>query len=316
MILTAIVPITLGVALIWISADKLEKYSIHSAKKLGMSPFLIGSTVIAFGTSAPEMLTSFFAGLEDKGPMIIGNVIGSNVANLSLVFGLTLFIIALKGKAIKQESSIVKNILILLASTILMWAVIATNPFSIVSSLILLSSLLLVIFFWFKTNSGMDIELEEGSKKFITLKLIIALLVLIFAAWIITFGATNILNEFSLGELFVGYTVLAIGTSLPEIAAASSLALKGRYETVAGTLIGSNIFNSLCVLAIPGLFNSPEMSSGWFYGTWSTLLLILASITLCFAWYIYSATKQPSKASLLLGLIFIGSYFLSLPFAY
>jgi cation:H+ antiporter len=162
----------------------------------------------------------------------------------------------------------------------------------------------------------MDIELEEGSKKFITLKLIIALLVLIFAAWIITFGATNILNEFSLGELFVGYTVLAIGTSLPEIAAASSLALKGRYETVAGTLIGSNIFNSLCVLAIPGLFNSPEMSSGWFYGTWSTLLLILASITLCFAWYIYSATKQPSKASLLLGLIFIGSYFLSLPFAY
>jgi len=124
------------------------------------------------------------------------------------------------------------------------------------------------------------------------------------------------LDEFSISEVFVGYTVLAIGTSLPEIAAASSLALKGRYETVAGTLIGSNIFNSLCVLAIPGLFNSPEMSSGWSYSNWSLLLLALISITLCFSYYIFSVTKKPRKASLILGMVFIGSYFLSLAFAF
>ena len=317
MILTTLVPITTGIILIWISAEKLEKYSIAAAKKFGMSPFFIGSTVIAFGTSAPEMLTSFFAGLDNKGQMIIGNIIGSNVANLSLVFGITLFIIALKKQTIVQSISIIPNLGILILSTILTWFFIATNPFSISTSAILLLVLVLVITFWYKTNSVISLDNSQGvSKNFVTVKLISSLLVLIFAAWLITKGATNILNSFNLGELFVGYTVLAIGTSLPEIAAATSLALKGRYEAVAGTLIGSNIFNGLCVLAIPGLMNRPEMSLGWNYENWSFLLLILMAITVFFSLYIYQVTRQAKKASLFLSLIFLSTYFISLGFAY
>ena len=317
MILTTLVPITTGIILIWISAEKLEKYSIAAAKKFGMSPFFIGSTVIAFGTSAPEMLTSFFAGLDNKGQMIIGNIIGSNVANLSLVFGITLFIIALKKQTIVQSISIIPNLGILILSTILTWFFIATNPFSISTSAVLLLVLVLVITFWYKTNSVVSSDnSQEVSKNFVTVKLISSLLVLIFAAWLITKGATNILNSFNLGELFVGYTVLAIGTSLPEIAAATSLALKGRYEAVAGTLIGSNIFNGLCVLAIPGLMNRPEMSLGWNYENWSFLLLILMAITVFFSLYIYQVTRQAKKASLFLSLIFLSTYFISLRFAY
>ena len=317
MILTTLVPITTGIILIWISAEKLEKYSIAAAKKFGMSPFFIGSTVIAFGTSAPEMLTSFFAGLDNKGQMIIGNIIGSNVANLSLVFGITLFIIALKKQTIVQSISIIPNLGILILSTILTWFFIATNPFSISTSAVLLLVLVLVITFWYKTNSVVSLDnSKEVSKNFVTVKLISSLLVLIFAAWLITKGATNILNSFNLGELFVGYTVLAIGTSLPEIAAATSLALKGRYEAVAGTLIGSNIFNGLCVLAIPGLMNRPEMSLGWNYENWSFLLLILMAITVFFSLYIYKVTRQAKKASLFLSLIFLSTYFISLGFAY
>jgi len=317
MILTTLVPITTGIVLIWISAEKLEKYSIAAAKKFGMSPFFIGSTVIAFGTSAPEMLTSFFAGLDNKGQMIIGNIIGSNVANLSLVFGITLFIIALKKQTIVQSISIIPNLGILIFSTILTWFFIATNPFSISTSAVLLLVLVLVITFWYKTNSVVSLDnSKEVSKNFVTVKLISSLLVLIFAAWLITKGATNILNSFNLGELFVGYTVLAIGTSLPEIAAATSLALKGRYEAVAGTLIGSNIFNGLCVLAIPGLMNRPEMSLGWNYENWSFLLLILMAITVFFSLYIYQVTRQAKKASLFLSLIFLSTYFISLGFAY
>jgi cation:H+ antiporter len=317
MILTTLVPITTGIILIWISAEKLEKYSIAAAKKFGMSPFFIGSTVIAFGTSAPEMLTSFFAGLDNKGQMIIGNIIGSNVANLSLVFGITLFIIALKKQTIVQSISIIPNLGILILSTILTWFFIATNPFSISTSAVLLLVLVLVITFWYKTNSVVSLDnSKEVSKNFVTVKLISSLLVLIFGAWLITKGATNILNSFNLGELFVGYTVLAIGTSLPEIAAATSLALKGRYEAVAGTLIGSNIFNGLCVLAIPGLMNRPEMSLGWNYENWSFLLLILMAITVFFSLYIYQVTRQAKKASLFLSLIFLSTYFISLGFAY
>ena len=317
MILTTLLPITFGIALIWISAERLEKYAVVAAKNFGMSPFFIGSTVIAFGTSAPEMLTSFFAGLDNKGPMIIGNVIGSNVANLSLVFGTTIFIIAIKKQALVQNVSIIPNLGILLTATMLMWFFIATDPFSIITSAILLFALIAVIIFWYKTSS---VELLEDTKeigtKFVTLKLIGSLLVLIFAAWLITKGAINILDRLNLGELFIGYTVLAIGTSLPEIAAASSLAIKGRYEAVAGTLIGSNIFNGLCVLAIPGLMNKSEMSIGWNYADWTPLLLILMAITLLFSLYIYQTTKQGKKASLILGIIFLSTYFISLGFAY
>lgn len=309
--------IVLGIGLIWVSAEKLEKYSVLTAKQFGFSPFFIGSTVIAFGTSAPEMLTTFFVSLENKGSMVIGNVIGSNVANLSLVFGSMLLIISLKKLTISQDKSIKKNLLILIISSLLVWVVIATEPFNIISSLILLGTLFLVILFWYKNGVAEEGEPEHDTEhKGVAFKLFISLVFLVFAAYLITFGANQILDKFNLGQLFIGYTVLAIGTSLPEIAASVSLALKGRYETVSGTLIGSNIFNGLCVLAIPGLFMRPEMSVGWSYLEWSPLLLILFVITFIFASYIFLITKKDRIASVLLSLLFLSSYFISLYFAY
>jgi len=312
----AFVSIISGIALIWISAEKLEKYSVLSAKQFGISPFLIGSTVIAFGTSAPEMLTTFFVSLEDQGPMVIGNVIGSNVANLSLVFGSMLFVISVKKQNISQPKSINTNLLILLTSSLLVWSVIVINPFSIISSIILLIALIFVIYLWYSSNRDLpDIEESTYSKNSFS-KLILSLVTLVFAAWLITTGANLILDNFNLGQVFIGYTVLAIGTSLPEIAASVSLALKSRYEAVAGTLIGSNIFNGLCVLAIPGLFRSDQMSLGWEYTEWSSLLMILFAITLIFCAYIFILSKEGRKASILLSILFLSIYFISLIYAY
>ena len=309
--------ITFGIGLIWVSAEKLEKYSVLTAKNFGFSPFFIGSTVIAFGTSAPEMLTTFFVSLEDKGSMVIGNVIGSNVANLSLVFGSMLLILSLRKLKISQDISIRKNLWILILSSLIIWAVIAIDPFNIISSLVLLSTLFLVILFWYKNGvAEQDFPEQDTRHKGVALKLFVSLILLVFAAYLITFGANQVLDKFNLGQLFIGYTVLAIGTSLPEIAASVSLALKGRYETVSGTLIGSNIFNGLCVLAIPGLFMRPEMSAGWSYLEWSPLLLILFIITFIFASYIFLVTKKEKIASILLSLLFLSSYFISLYFAY
>ena len=308
--------IAIGIALIWVSAEKLEKYSVLTAKEFGLSPFFIGSTVIAFGTSAPEMLTTFFVSYENKGSMVIGNVIGSNVANLSLVFGSMLLVLSMRKLKISQNSDVRKNLMILIASCILVWLVIAIDPFNFKASLLLLTSLLFVIIFWYK--NGVEEEQNEStiSEKGISLKLLLSLTCLVFAAWLITFGANKVLDQFNLGQLFIGYTILAIGTSLPEIAASVSLALKGRYETVSGTLIGSNIFNGLCVLAIPGLFMSPEMSRDWFYDDWVPLLFILFVITFIFAAYIFSISKREREVSLLLSLLFLSSYFISLYFAY
>ena len=314
----AISAIASGVALIWISAERLEKYSVLTAKNYGLSPFFIGSTVIAFGTSAPEMLTTFFVSLENKGSMVIGNVIGSNVANLSLVFGSMLLIVSLRKLSIRQNLDIYQNLLILLASTVLVWVIIATDPFNVIASSILLIALFLVIMFWYK-NSSIEIDSDEENEqqlKNVTFKLALSLVFLVLAAWLITFGANQILDQYNLGQLFIGYTVLAIGTSLPEIAASVSLALKGRYETVSGTLIGSNIFNGLCVLAIPGLFSNPEMYAGWNYASWSPLLLVLFIVTFLFASFIFSLSKKERKASFFISIFFLSSYFISLYFAY
>ena len=228
-----------------------------------------------------------------------------------------LLIVSLKKLKIGQDESIKKNLLILIISSVLVWAVIAVDPFNIISSLLLLGALLVVILFWYKNGVIQGDELEDNSEyKGVSFKLFISLACLVFAAYLITFGANQILEKFNLGQLFIGYTVLAIGTSLPEIAASVSLALKGRYETVSGTLIGSNIFNGLCVLAIPGLFMREEMSEGWSYFEWSPLLFILFVITFIFASYIFSLTKRERNASLLLSMLFLNSYFVSLYYAY
>ena len=305
--------ITAGIGLVWISAQKLEKYSVLASIRYGISPFLIGSTVIAFGTSAPEMLTGLFAALENKAAMVVGNVIGSNVANIALVFGLTLGVLFFKKEEFSSKPEISLNLVILIFSTLLVWIVIALNPFNIYSSIVLLLALLLVIVTWYKTNSGNETKFEESDEKYLFLKLLASLASLVIAAWLITKGAFNILETIGIGELFVGFTVLAIGTSLPEIAAALALAAKGRNEAVAGTLIGSNIFNGLLVLAIPGIVGSTALFN---YYQWVPLLTVLLFVTVIFCLYLFIRIQNPKRASLGICILLFISYFLSLSLAY
>ena len=305
--------ITTGIVLVWFSAQKLEKYSVSTAVRYKMSPFLIGSTVIAFGTSAPEILTSLFAAFENKSVMVVGNVLGSNVANIALVFGLTLGVLFFKKEDFSSKSEITKNLIILIFSTLLVWVVIAINPFHIYSSIVLLIALLLVIVTWYKTNAGNETQFEESDEKYLLLKLFASLASLVIAAWLITKGAFNILETIGIGELFIGFTVLAIGTSLPEIAAALALAAKGRNEAVAGTLIGSNIFNGLLVLSIPGIVGSSVLFN---YHQWVPLLAVLLIVTVIFCLYLFLRIKKPKRASLSICILFFISYFLSLSLAY
>ena len=302
-----------GIALVWISAEKLEKYSVLVSRKFGLSPFFIGSTVIAFGTSAPEMLTTLFAALENKGGMIIGNIVGSNITNIALVFGLTLFVLSLKGINFKSNVSNL-SLFLLILSTLIVWGVLSERPFYYISSLILLTTLIFTIFIWYKSSEEFEEELVEGDRRAL-LKLALSIITLIFAAWLITEGAMKVLSNFGVGELFIGFTILAIGTSLPEIAASIALALKGRYETVAGALIGSNIFNGLFVLAIPGLLAREElMMNTWVYSKWIQLLFLLLFISLIFIIFLkVSKNRRISMPiNILLCIVFFSTYLYSL----
>ena len=317
-----------GVILVWKSAQRLEKYSIASSFKFGVSPFLIGSTVIALGTSAPEIFTSLFAAFNGKFNMVVGNVIGSNVANIALVFGLTLLILAIKNKKIVTNINASSDVSILIFSTFIVCGVIFFNPFSFISSIILLTSLLTIIFYWYLKNERISTSVEIVQEKFLFTKLLASIVVLVFAAWLITKGALDVLLNLGVGELFVGYTVLAIGTSIPEIAASVALAIKGRHEAVVGTLIGSNIFNGLLVLAIPGLINNkfflskslnnPDLNSAekWDVNYSIPLMALLLTVTVLFSIYVILISKKPRKSSLVLALIFLSAYFISLVLAY
>ncbi len=303
-----------GIALVWISAEKLEKYSISVSKSFGLSPFFIGSTVIAFGTSAPEMLTTLFATIENKGGMIVGNVIGSNVANIALVFGLTLFVLTIKKVNFKSNISNL-NLIILLISTLIVWLILAFRPFYLLSAIFLIALLMITIFSWYKTKEEYEESETHEKDKLSSLKLLLSLIALIFAAWLITEGAMKILSNFGVGELFVGFTILAIGTSLPEIAASIALALKGRSEAVAGALIGSNIFNGLLVLSIPGLFGNEElMMSSWVYTEWVELLVLLLFISIFFILYLRVSRKYSFNrfTNLFICLLFFSTYLYSL----
>jgi cation:H+ antiporter len=294
-----------GTAFVWKSAQKLEKYSVLSASKYGMSPFLIGSTVIAFGTSAPEMLTSLFAALDNKAVMVVGNVIGSNVANIALVFGITLGVLFFKKEEFLAKPEISLNLIILILSTLLICIILNFDPFNLYSSITLLAALFVVIVIWYKTNTGNESKFERSKEKYLLPKLLSSLAFLAIGAWLITKGALNILDTLGLG-------VLAIGTSLPEIAAALALASKGRYEAVAGTLIGSNIFNGLFVLAIPGIIGS-SYSHNY---EWNPSLVLLLFVTVVFCLYIFLRTKTPKRASLGICILLFISYFLSLLLVY
>ena len=310
------------------SAQRLERYSIASSLKFGVSPFLIGSTVIALGTSAPEIFTSLFAAFNGKFNMVVGNVIGSNVANIALVFGLTILILAIKNKKMASNMNASSDVGILIFSTFIVCGVILFNPFSFISSIILLTSLLAVIFYWYLKNERISTNEEVVQEEFLFSKLLASIVVLVFAAWLITKGALEVLLDLGVGELFVGYTVLAIGTSIPEIAASVALAIKGRHEAVVGTLIGSNIFNGLLVLAIPGFINNkfffskllinPDLNSAgkWDINYLIPLMTLLLTVTVLFSMYVILISKKPRKSSLVLALIFLSAYFISLVLAY
>ena len=305
--------VIVGFLLLIFGGNWLLKSAVSLSLRLKIPKIVIGMTVVSFATSAPELIVSVQSAIDGFPDLALSNVIGSNIANIALVFGLTLGVLFFKKEDFSSKSEITINLIILIFSTLLVWVVIAINPFHIYSSIVLLIALLLVIVTWYKTNAGNETQFEESNEKYLFLKLFASLASLVIAAWLITKGAVNILETIGIGELFIGFTVLAIGTSLPEIAAALALAAKGRNEAVAGTLIGSNIFNGLLVLSIPGIVGSSVLFN---YHQWVPLLAVLLIVTVIFCLYLFLRIKKPKRASLGICILLFISYFLSLSLAY
>ncbi|WP_415901769.1 calcium/sodium antiporter [Neptuniibacter sp. QD29_5] len=244
------------VLLVW-SADKFVEGAAATAKNFGMSPMLIGLTIVSFGTSAPEILVSIMASTSGSGDLAIGNALGSNIANIALVLGITALIAPLPVKS----GVLRKELPLLLGVTLLAGVILFDLHLSRMDGVILLIALAacLYLFNRFQKDAPQDElagdqeELPELETKKAIFWLITGLSVLAASSRLLVWGASEIAFAMGVSKLVVGLTIVAIGTSLPELAASVASALKNHHDIAIGNVVGSNIFNLVAVMAVPGL---------------------------------------------------------------
>jgi len=242
--------------LIW-SADEFTNNGAKIANIFKISPLIIGLLIFGFGTSAPEMLVSGLAAYEGHPELSIGNAFGSNIFNIALVLGITAIILPIK---VKQDI-LKKEWLYLMASTLVAGILILDGHLSFADGLILLGLLAVFLIYTFVASKKGDhqefdnlaIEVKQGQTKKVWLMLIISFVILLLSAKLVVWGGSELAASFGVSDLLIGLTVVALGTSLPELAVSISSALKKQHEMVVGNIIGSNLFNTVGVLAIPGL---------------------------------------------------------------
>lgn len=275
-------------ALVW-SADRFVHGAAAMAKNFGISVFIIGLTIVAFGTSAPEIVISTSASLEGSPELAIGNAIGSNIANVGLILGIT----ALFGALPIQRQTIREDLPILLVITLVAGGLLYDMKLDQTDGVILLMLLLGYLYFLIrlKKTTGATVEEdvflaeieEEIEDEHLTsaqasFKFVTGLVVLLGSAKLMVWGAQEIALAMGISEAIIGLTLVALGTSLPELAASISSVMKGHHDLAIGNIIGSNIFNLLTVLPMPALLAPSVLELEIFsrdYALMLTLTLLL-----------------------------------------
>ena len=258
-LLQSIIALVSCFVLIIYSANSLIDNGSKIASIYKVSPLVIGILILGFGTSAPEIFVSAFAALEDAPELAVGNAFGSNILNIALVLGVTAMIlpITVNVKAIRKEWYFLIAYT-LITGGLLLW----DKHLGVIDGSILLG--LLGIFLWYtfkkskkvhhkSDNLSSNVDISQKWK--IWRNLLLWLTVLLVSAQVIVYAGINIAIYFKVSELIIGLTLIALGTSLPELAVAITSAIKKQHEMVVGNIIGSNIFNTVAVLAIPGLIS-------------------------------------------------------------
>jgi len=247
--------------LVW-GAERFVVGAAATARLLGVSPLLIGLTIVGFGTSAPEILVSMVASLQGNPGLAVGNAIGSNITNVALILGTTALVIPLAVNSLTMR----REMPILIGTTLFAWLLIGDGKLEVMDGLALLIGLLVMlgwVIYVGLTSRGKDPLAAEYAAEIPTdmslrealLWLLAGGLVLLAGSRLLVWGAVGIAQHFGVSDLVIGLTIVALGTSLPELAASITSALKNEPDIAIGNVIGSNMFNLLAVLGIPGLIS-------------------------------------------------------------
>ena len=284
--------------LIW-SADKFLSAAASVATNFGVSKMFIGLTVVSVGTSAPEIFVAITAAFNNHPMVAVGNAIGSNIANIGLVLGVTAIIAPLPF----SRSVLRAELPWLLMATGFALLLLFDLELSVLDGLLLLVGLSLILYRLVlneKSNNSGDSEVSEsisselaGLPDMTTRRaafwLLIGIIVLVMSARLLVWGATHIAVFLGVDEMIIGLTVVAVGTSLPELAATVSAAMKGHSDIAIGNVVGSNILNILAVLSIPGLITPTILEN---VALWRDCGMMLA-LTLLLALFAYAVGSKP-----------------------
>ncbi len=250
-----------GFLLLMWSADRFVLGSAATARNLGIAPIIIGMTIMGFGTSTPELLVAGDAAWNNNPGLGIGNAIGSNIANIALVLGIASLVapMSVDSNILRREFPVL--IFVMLLALGLMF----DGELSRLDGIILITAFTGVMCWMIRLGlqtraetDRLQTDLTDEIPSDLTMKaaifwIIVGLLVLVISSHLLVWGATGIAKSFGISDLVIGLTIVAIGTSLPELAASVSGALKGEHEIALGNIIGSNIFNTLAVLGLTGV---------------------------------------------------------------
>lgn len=281
--LLALVFLVVGLVLLTIAADNFVDGAVQVAAALRISPVVIGALVIGFGTSLPEMLVSGVAAVQGDADLGVGNVVGSNVANLSLVLGLAALIAAISIDSITKRRE-----LPLCIGAVLVFALLVQGGFRRWEGITLLVLMAATVAWLIARAHDHDLEWpahddESGSTRLrSTIRTVLGLAGTVSGAWLLVDGGTTLAEEAGLTGGFVGLTLVAIGTSLPELVTAVVSARKGETELIIGNLLGSNIFNSLAVGAVLGILGPGPLEDDNLAGLATLIMIAVVAIAAAF----------------------------------
>jgi cation:H+ antiporter len=286
--LLAILSLISGLILLLWSADRFVDGAAATSKYAGMPPLLVGMLVVGFGTSAPEMVVSAMAAIDGNPSLALGNAYGSNITNIALILGLVALI-----SPIKVNSQVLrKELPILLVITLIVgWQLFDLN-LSTADAWCLIGIFLLFVFWtvWQGMhNSGdalaVEVSTELASTPTMSLKasilwLALGLLLLVFASRLLVYGAVFIAHSLGISDLIIGLTVVAIGTSLPELASSLIAIKKGEHDIALGNIIGSNLFNTLAVVGIAALIQPMSLEVAVLSRDWTLMAVLTFALLL------------------------------------
>ena len=285
----AFVALIAGLALLVWSADKFVDGAAATARYAGMPPLLIGMVIIGFGTSAPEMVVSALASMQGNPGLALGNAYGSNITNIALILGLTALIspIAVSSQVVRKE------IPILLGITLLTGALLIDGHLGRSDALIL-GGVFIGLLGWsiwtgikwkgdaLDADVNVEIDSEAMPLKKAIFWLIVVLVLLVGASRLLVWGAVTIAQAFGISDLVIGLTIVAVGTSLPELASSLMAIKKKEHDLALGNVLGSNLFNTLAVVGIAAGIAPLDVDPAVLSRDWSLMMgLTLLLLVMC-----------------------------------